>query len=257
MNTIKNNENMILFTIGRMNPPTSGHILLIRTMIETALQKNLSQINIILSSTVDNKKNPLSCDEKRFFLLNFMIHHLKEIMKIEQPMTSTSIENIQVNIVCMSDIVNPKYGNHPILKSIQYILNDLYGYPRENLEMFLFIGEDRIKDYDWIQKSLLNKKPRVSITIHGIERPEGAMSASYIRQLALEGDYDTFRVEMEKTGLDSDATLKMYNEIREKIAVSSSSSSSLKRKRKGGATRRRRRIRTRRIRKKSYKKMVF
>lgn len=249
MTSIKNNENMILFTIGRMNPPTSGHMLLIRTMIETALQKNLSQINIILSSTVDNKKNPLSCDEKRFFLLNFMIHHLKEIMKIEQPMNLASIENLQVNIVCMSDVVNPKYGNHPILKSIQYILNDLYGYPRENIEMFLFIGEDRIKDYDWIQKSLLSKNPRVSISIHGIERPEGAMSATYIRQLALEGDYDSFRVEMEKTGLDSDATMKMYNEIREKILVPSSS---LKRKRKGGIRRTRRRGRTRRIRKKSY-----
>ena len=216
----QNTENTIFFTIGRMNPPTSGHMLLIRNMIQEALQKGLTQINLILSATIDNKKNPLSCEEKRTFILNFMIHHLKELMKIEQPQYSQQIDAIQVKIICMDDVVNPEYGKHPILKSIQYVLQDLYGYPRENLQIVLFIGEDRIKDYDWIQKSLSERNPSVTMEIHGLDRPEGAMSATYIRQLALQGNLDLFRLEMEKTGMDETSILKLYHEIREKLTVS-------------------------------------
>ena len=70
-NTI-NNENTILFTIGRMNPPTSGHMMLIRKMMLYALNNNLTQINLILSGSVDNKKNPISCTEKRNLLIHFL-----------------------------------------------------------------------------------------------------------------------------------------------------------------------------------------
>jgi len=226
-------ENTIFFTIGRMNPPTPGHMLLIRTMMEEALQKGLTQINLIISATVDNKKNPLSCEEKRYFILNFMIHHLKELMKIEQPQLAEKIDEIQVKIICMDDIVNPDYGKHPILKSVQYLLQDLYGYPRENLQMVLFIGEDRIQDYNWIQKSLLERNPPVTMEIHGLDRPEGAMSATYIRNLALEGNLSQFRLEMEKTGLDESSMLNLYHEIREKLTVSPP------KKKKGGGTRKR------------------
>ena len=47
-----NEETTILLTIGRMNPPTTGHLLLIKTMLQQALRENLSQINIILSQVI-------------------------------------------------------------------------------------------------------------------------------------------------------------------------------------------------------------
>ena len=37
-----NEETTILLTIGRMNPPTTGHLLLIKTMLQQALRENLS-----------------------------------------------------------------------------------------------------------------------------------------------------------------------------------------------------------------------
>jgi len=223
-----NPENTIFLTIGRMNPPTSGHMLLIRSMMEESLKQHINQINLILSATIDNKKNPLSCEEKRFFILNFMIHHLKELLKIEQPERVKQIDELQVKIICMDDVVNPDYGKHPILKSIQYILQDLYGYPRENIKMVLFIGEDRINDYDWIKKTLVERNPSVTMEIKGLDRPEGAMSATYIRQLALQGNLTQFRLEMEKTGLDETSILKLYQEIRENLTAS------LPKKKKGG-----------------------
>ena len=81
-----NDENFIIFTIARMNPPTSGHTLLIKQMIMEALSRGLTQINIILSATIDDKKNPLDCNEKRNLLLDSsetlsMIDFLKQQMK--------------------------------------------------------------------------------------------------------------------------------------------------------------------------------
>ena len=61
------NENNIVFTIARMNPPTSGHMLLITQMIKKALLLGGSnvKIGIVLSHTQDNDKNPLRCEEKK------------------------------------------------------------------------------------------------------------------------------------------------------------------------------------------------
>ena len=218
INTI-NNENTILFTIGRMNPPTSGHMMLIRKMMLYALNNNLTQINLILSGTVDNKKNPISCNEKRNLLIHFLLSHQKELLKIENPSLSSKIDELQVKIICMDDVLNPEFGTHPIMKSVNYILKELYGYPRENIRMILFIGQDRENDYFWIQKSLRERNPQVSLDINseGLERPEGAISATYIRQLAIDGNWDEFKNEMFKTGLDENTAYSLYLQIKGKL----------------------------------------
>ena len=220
-NTINiiNNENTILFTIGRMNPPTSGHMMLIRKMMLYALNNNLTQINLILSGSVDNKKNPISCNEKRNLLIHFLLSHQKELLKIENPSLSSKIDELQVKIICMDDVLNPEYGTHPIMKSVNYILKELYGYPRNGINMILFIGQDRENDYFWIQKSLRERNPQVSLDINseGLERPEGAISATYIRQLAIDGNWDEFKKEMFKTGLDEPTAYSLYLQIKGKL----------------------------------------
>ena len=57
----------IIFTIGRMNPPTSGHLKLIQTLMEKALKLGEEKIYIILSHTQDMKTNPLSCSIKKTY----------------------------------------------------------------------------------------------------------------------------------------------------------------------------------------------
>jgi hypothetical protein len=218
MNENISNENIIPFTIGRMNPPTTGHMQLIREMMNFSLKNNLTQINIILSGTIDNKKNPISCKEKRNMLLFFLLKHQKELLKMEQPSNSLKIDELKVNIICMDDIINPVYGSHPVMKSIQYLLNEKYGYPRNNIKMILFIGQDRASDFLWLQKTLLERNPSIELEIVPIERPDGAISATYIRQLAIDGDYDTFKQQMLDTGLNDDEYIgKLYKEIKEKI----------------------------------------
>ena len=53
----------IVFTFGRMNPPTSGHELLVSKLKKTALRKS-ADVAIYLSQSQDPKKNPLSYLDK-------------------------------------------------------------------------------------------------------------------------------------------------------------------------------------------------
>ena len=46
-----NNSNTLIFTVGRMNPPTPGHLELIREMLTMAKAKNIKQVYIFLSET--------------------------------------------------------------------------------------------------------------------------------------------------------------------------------------------------------------
>ena len=77
-------KNTMIFTIGRMNPPTSGHIKLIQTLMEASLSLDLGdkgrgRVYIILSHTKDNTKNPLSCDRKKgLLIIKGMIDKLKQ-----------------------------------------------------------------------------------------------------------------------------------------------------------------------------------
>lgn len=133
----------------------------------------------------------------------------------EHPEQAPQIEKIAVQIVCMNDNVNPEYGKHPIMKSITYILNDLYGYPREGLTIKLFVGQDRKDQYNWIKKILETLEPNaVAMEIVGLPRPEGAMSATKMRQYALSNNWEEFKSNMASTGLDEVVVRYMFDEIK-------------------------------------------
>jgi hypothetical protein len=216
-----NKENEIIFTIARMNPPTPGHLMLIKTMMQLALQKGLSQINIILSSTIDNEKNPLECEEKRRYLYGGVILKAKQELLRENPSYDDAIEKMWVEIICMNDDVDINiHGKHPILSKISYILNYLYGYPRPGIKMFLVIGGDRIDSYGFVIQSLTSKTPIVNCEVIGLSRPEGAMSATYIRSLALSGTLEKkneFFMYMQQLGINKDDIQSIYDQIKENI----------------------------------------
>jgi hypothetical protein len=71
-------ERNVIFTIARMNPPTQGHKMLIETMLNKAMEVRSSRVYIILSSSVDNIKNPLECDEKRTIINTGVVNKIKE-----------------------------------------------------------------------------------------------------------------------------------------------------------------------------------
>lgn len=215
-----NNEDTIILTIGRMNPPTTGHLLLIKEMINKAVEDNLTQINIVLSHSVDKKKNPFKCDDKRFFLSNDIVHPsmttlLKRQMMEADPANADKINRVRVKIICMDDYVKPEYGKHPIMKSIGHILGEFYAYPREGLKIKLIVGQDRMHDYDWIKKFLEGQQDRypVNVEIIGLPRPEGAMSATEMRNHALNNDWEIFKSKLGSTGLDESVVRAIFDGI--------------------------------------------
>ena len=235
-------SNTIIFTIGRMNPPTPGHMGLIKTLIERAIQFGENKVGIILSHSVDSEKNPLECKEKREFILSGMIDALKQQMKREGQFPPDKIEEVQVIIVCMDDPTPEEFGKHPILKSFSALFSQ-FGYEKPNA--YLIVGQDRAIDYGWIQKSLGDKIS--SYQVEPLERPEGAMSATEMRGYVKRGEYDTFLGKMRDTGIPDEKSTELY----EKVTFGLSRPPPLKKKptKKGGKTNKRKKQRRTRRRK--------
>lgn len=141
----------MVFTIGRMNPPTSGHMGLISVLMELARKNNLNNIGILLSPSKDNK-NPLSCHRKKEYILE-MISNM------------SNISNIRPNIIC-KETGFPMSNIGELLK-ISGLDN--------NSKMLLIIGEDRANAFNWLKNYFPN------LVIDALDRPEGAMSATKIR----------------------------------------------------------------------------
>jgi hypothetical protein len=211
-------EDKLIFTIGRMNPPTSGHQGLIRAMMEEALKVGLESVYIVLSASVDKTKNPLKCSRKKELLVGDVSNIMEDLKRkwIAEKSGDVAVEDIrkcQVRVVCMDDpeIDSEKYGKHPILKCIGYLL-DKWEEGRGKGETILFVGEDRKGDYGWISEYALEKMGR--LTIVPVSRPSGAISATYVRGLAVDGNLEGFLREMESVGIVRERGQEVYLEIR-------------------------------------------
>ena len=196
----------IIFTIARMNPPTSGHMKLIQTMMEANLALSPEdlghdKIYILLSHTKDNEKNPLTCSRKRQILESKgMVQHIKD--------TNPSLRDIAVNILCMDDLVPEECGKHPILKHMCNIR--LMEQPSE---MKLFIGEDRASSYGFIISSLAKYNPPILVEPVVLARPEGAMSATFMRGLVTSGNKEDFIQEAQNNGLTLSDADELFDEL--------------------------------------------
>lgn len=249
-------NNTIIFTIGRMNPPTPGHMGLIKTLIERAIQFGENKVGIILSHSVDSEKNPLECKEKREFILSGMIDALKQQMKREGQFPPDKIEEVQVIIVCMDDPTPEEFGKHPILKSFSALFSQ-FGYEKPNA--YLIIGQDRATDYGWIQKSLGDKIS--SYQVEPLPRPEGAMSATEMRGYVKSGQYDTFLGKMRETGISDEKSNELYEKVTfglsrpPPVKKTSSKSSKKSIEKFGGKRKRTRKQRKTKRRRKSNRKL--
>ena len=237
-------NNIFLFTIGRMNPPTPGHVQLISVMMEKAIELGLKNIYILLSSTIDNEKNPLECEEKRRFLYGNGINAAKDIVfqkwdnKIKEQTQNQDKEKLMselnglnllnVEIICFNDETDSEYGSHPIMSKIRFILDKFFNYNsnklnnNKDIKAILVIGEDRGNSYNFIKDALNNYNPPIDVTIDVVERPEGAISATLIRQLALSNDpLDTekFKNYMSSMNVSDEESNYILNEIRGNIVI--------------------------------------
>jgi len=221
----------IIFTISRMNPPTPGHLELIRKLIEKALEVNATTVYVILSKSVDNSDNPIECPSK-IPVLNEMVVHLKGTMKEKysddyQKYTQQQIDNIQVVFKC----VDPQEKS-----PISTISNIVYQEPQNtsNLDLFLVVGDDRADLLDTMEKlfgktvrsvngKILEREEMESYKNLSVDKlgqlninevPISAFSASFVRNLVKNGLVDKFN-DVYRPYLSQDLIDRLYTEIQE------------------------------------------
>jgi len=185
-------KKVAVFTFGRFNPPTKGHLKLIKKTMAVATEKGGEHF-IFPSQTVDKRKdpqkskNPLNWDIK----VNFM----KQVFP-------------KATIMKVPEIKTP----HDV---IDYL--DKHGFT----DVYLVVGSDRVKEFEsrWIPyaKEVFTN---VGVISAGARDPDAegisGMSASKAREAAKEGAIGKFRA---ATGWGGEVADKMMRAVREGMGV--------------------------------------
>ena len=235
-----NNDNTIIFSIARMNPPTPGHMFLIETLIIEAIDKNVNNVYIILSKTNDNQDDPIPCPEKINVLSNealkSMVYSLKQQMihkAGENVELIRKIERINVHTICVPEVprATPFTPLIPIIGAKESI---------PNVNLILIIGDDRknmadsITDYffkwpnifsvdarilpreEMSEFKVLSKDPSKLDRIIISEVPVNAMSASFVRNIVRNKRRDKF-IELYEPWLAKELIFGLYENIQQGI----------------------------------------
>ena len=184
-------QKTVVFSFGRLNPPTVGHQKLLQKIIQTA-QRMSGQPMMFVSYSQDAKKNPLTAKQKIAYIKKMFPKEARQL-KLED---DSSLRNAM-------DIATKLHGNY------------------DNLVMV--VGSDRVKDF----KTLLNKYngvdsrhgfykyDNIQIVSAGERDPDAegvaGMSASKMRAAAASGDYESFSLGLPSSFKDGE---KLFKDIR-------------------------------------------
>lgn len=195
------NNNTVIVAFGGMNPPTIGHLKLINKLKSLADEKSDVKARLYLSHSHDDKKNLLTYEEKIDFVT-----------------------------VAFGDKVDVMESD---AKTIYSVLAELY---REGFENVIYVcGEDRFDEFQGIKEYNGKKTTKIgrpirddlyyefdSIEIENAEHrddnsenPEEKASASYVRKLAVEGDFITFS---EYVPFDNRTAMNLFKLLRKRLA---------------------------------------
>ena len=202
---IPTNANTLICTVGRMNPPTPGHLFIIRRLLSKAVHLGVHKIYVFLSSSQDNK-NPLVCDEEqKKHILQKMIQSLKTKMGEESPETKSAIHGVQVMIICCE--------KSPVLGLFEKIYEMTSVLPSELIHIYITLGEDRDSIKFKVEGTVFHKDslPRTGMESALADGPVvksasadgpvvkstidiGSMSASLVRKLVKNGNKPQFEL---------------------------------------------------------------
>jgi hypothetical protein len=228
-----------------MNPPTPGHLELIKTMINKALELSINKAYIITSSSLDGK-NPVPCSSEtipipkknskdtqiierlshpdliyKSSVLTKMIDSYKQKLSEIEPDISkkTLIQNFNVIVLCSK--------GSPFGFIYNIVKNDYIDIGIQKINMIFIVGRDRADFLDTVVDNFRNKDYVNSIDGIILER-EGmneaktqtnvkdikpsAYSATLIRNLVKSGNRDQFE-EVYNQYLSKDDIYKLYETI--------------------------------------------
>jgi len=242
-------DNTFIFSFVRMNPPTPGHLFLIKTMIDKAIELGINKVYVITSSSLDGK-NPLPCSNEtipkaknkadaaimnnlisgnlafKSQILNDMISSYKnQLINNETELSKKNmIQNINVIVLCS---VGSPFGFVYNIINTDFIQK---GIPKIN--MFFIVGRDRADFLDTIidgfkSKDYINSINGLVLEREGMEALKNTglgkrsiseisqteYSASFIRNLVKNNQKDEF-IEVYSQYLSPDEIEKLYNTIK-------------------------------------------
>lgn len=178
-------DNTFIFSFVRMNPPTPGHLMVIKTLINKAVELGSEKVYIITSSSMDGK-NPLPCSRetlptpktktdgividqivtsdlvyKSVILEQMITSYKRELLNTEpvecvDKICEISTENRRMLIENLHVIVLCSYGNpFGFINSI--IRRDFIDRGIPKINMFFIVGRDRADFLDTIVDNFKTK----------------------------------------------------------------------------------------------------
>jgi nicotinic acid mononucleotide adenylyltransferase len=201
-----------IFTIGRMNPPHPGHMFIIETMINKAIDQDINEIFVIITATINIDKNPLICIDKKKLLVDYIIPKIKENMIEKFPKKKDNIYKLKVNVFCTEnpDILEPNLNNSVPISFNSIVRNN-------NLsKIFLIVGKDREDSF----KTLFEKNKNVVVIPISRDNPNeksANISGTMIRTFVLNNDSKKFNVIMKPTGIPDNILTKMFDVIKHNL----------------------------------------
>ena len=178
----------VVFTFGRLNPPTIGHQKLV-SKVESVAKTARADSRVYLSHTQNNKKDPLPYSEK--------------LKLARKAFGSSVVRSNSKNII-------------QILKELE---SDGY------TDIIMVVGSDRVPEFKRLLEKYNGKDynfDSIEVVSAGERDPDAdgveGMSASKMRKLALDGEFETFRLGLPRK-LVNDAQ-KIYDMIRDQLDVS-------------------------------------
>lgn len=188
-------EKVVYFTFGRMNPPTIGHEKVLNKLSQLSKQM---PYRIYLSQSQDEKKNPLNYRSKVKYARKMFPKHARSIL------------------------------NDPTIKNPLNALVKLYNEGFKKVVMVA--GSDRVNEYKILINKYNGKKFRdgfynfqsLDVVSAGERDPdaEGAMgmSATKMRSAAKENDFTQFAQGLPKAVSTADAK-SIYNDVRKGLGL--------------------------------------
>lgn len=175
----------VVFTTGRINPPTKGHEKLFRAAHELARTTG-SDCRLFVTRSQDSKKNPLSVEQK--------LHFLKEFFP------NTEFQSCVNAFTVCRELAHQGYE-----RGVLVIGEDRDGDLIKGLKQYI--------DHPDPEKALGLKE----IDTYVIERAEDDYSATQARKLAAEGNFEEFSNCVPEA--DPSVIAELYQAVRQGLGI--------------------------------------
>jgi len=189
-------DKIVYFTFGRMNPPTLGHQKLVESL-SSAAGKN--PYFVFVSQTNDKSSNPLTYSDKVKYIRKMFPKQARRVM-------------VAKNVKTVFDAATELYNK---------------GY----LTLVMVVGSDRVTEFETLLNKYNGVKGRhgfynfkkIKVVSAGTRDPDSAgvegMSASKQRENASKNDFISFSQGVPKT-LSTKETRKLFNDVRKGMGLS-------------------------------------